>query len=78
VCGRKVAFQEGWAMVEPTRRTVVFGLLAAHWVAELLPLQERASLVVRLIVLAVHTLWLLWELRHWVKQQRSTGNSAQE
>ena len=68
VRGRKVACQEGWAVVEPTRRTVLFGLLAAHWVAELLPLQERASLTVRLIVLSVHTLWLLWEPRQRVKR----------
>jgi hypothetical protein len=60
------------------RRTVLCGLVAAHWVAELLPLQETASFVVRLIVLSVHTLWLLCEHRHRVKQQRLTGDSAQE
>ena len=65
-------------MDRPTRRTVLFGLLAAHWVAELLPLQETASLVVRLIVLSVHTLWLLWDHRQRVKLQRPTGDSAQE
>jgi hypothetical protein len=65
-------------MERPARQTVVFGLLAAHWVAELIPLQERASRVVRLIVLAVDTLWFLWNHRQWFKRQRSTGNSAQE
>jgi hypothetical protein len=65
-------------MERPARQTLLFGLLAAHWAAELIPLQETASRVVRLIVLAVHTLWFLWEYRQWVKCQRSTGNSAQE
>jgi hypothetical protein len=65
-------------MTVPTRRTVLFVLVTAHWVAELMPLQETASLTVRLIVLSAHTLWLVWELRHRIKQQRSTGNSAQE
>jgi hypothetical protein len=65
-------------MARPAQQTFVFGLLAAHWVAELIPLQETASRVVRLIVLAVHTLWLLWEYRHWLKRQRSTGDSARE
>jgi hypothetical protein len=65
-------------MERPAQRTFVFGLLPAHWIAELLPLPERASRVVRLIVLAVETLWFLWEHRHWVKRQRSTGHSAQE
>ncbi len=65
-------------MVAPTQRTLVCGLVAAHWVAELLPLQETVSRVARLTVLTVHSLWFLWEYRHWVKRRRSTGDSAQE
>jgi hypothetical protein len=60
-------------MVAPTQRTLLLGLMATHWIAELMPLQETASRVVRLIVLSVETLWFLWEYRHWVKHQRSTG-----
>jgi hypothetical protein len=65
-------------MDAPTQRMLVFALVTAHWVAELLPLQETASFTVRLIVLSVHTLWLLWEYHHWFKRQRSAGDSAQE
>jgi hypothetical protein len=65
-------------MVAPTRRTLLFGLLVAHWSAEFAPLPETASRVARLIVLAVETLWFLWDHLNRVKRQRSTGDSAQE
>ena len=65
-------------MEAPTRRTLVFGFLAAHWIAEFAPIHETASRVVRLIVISVETLWFLWGHYPRSKRQRSTGDSAQE
>jgi len=65
-------------MDRPARRTLLFGLLVAHWIAEFAPVHERAGHVARLIVLSVETLWFLWDHHNRVKRQRSTGDSAQE
>jgi hypothetical protein len=65
-------------MAAPSQRTLLFGLLVAHWIAEFVPLQETASRVARLIVLSVETLWFVWEHHHRLKRQRPTGRSREE
>jgi hypothetical protein len=65
-------------MKASTHRTVALSLLVTHWLAELLPLQDRAALVARLTVLSVETLWVWWAYHHRLKRHRPTGHPRDE